>query len=184
MVDSNVGKVGMAKSRFPIGSVLPYAGSMGPEQMADLEKSGWLFCDGAAVDRKKYNKLYDVIGDIHGRGDAVKTFNLPDYRGRFLRGVDGGIGRDVNSNKRLPSNVGGLAGDQVGSVQEDAFEKHNHEVTYNNNNYFFETGGAGIINDRGWEAQKHSLDIQLKEAGTEPETRPKNANVNWIIFSG
>lgn len=49
--------------------------------------SGYLFCDGRAVNRTAYNALFNTIGTKYGTGDGSTTFNLPDLRGQFLRGL-------------------------------------------------------------------------------------------------
>ena len=58
--------------------VKAYAGSTAPE--------GYLLCQGQAVSRTTYSALFAVLGTSHGQGDGSTTFNLPDYRGTFLRG--------------------------------------------------------------------------------------------------
>ena len=42
--------------------------------------SGWLECDGDAVSRTTYERLFDAIGTTWGSGDGSTTFNLPDMR--------------------------------------------------------------------------------------------------------
>lgn len=49
----------------------------------------WLLCDGQAVSRATYAELFAVIGTNFGVGNGVTTFNVPDYRGKFLRGLGG-----------------------------------------------------------------------------------------------
>ena len=49
--------------------------------------SGWLLCDGTAVSRTTYLALYTRIGTTFGIGDGATTFNLPDYRDRFAKGL-------------------------------------------------------------------------------------------------
>lgn len=49
---------------------------------------GWLVCDGAAVSRATYANLFRDIGVVWGPGDGTTTFNLPDFRGRFLLGAN------------------------------------------------------------------------------------------------
>jgi microcystin-dependent protein len=51
-----------------------------------IEPVGFLYCDGRPVSRTTYNELFNKIGDIYGSGDGSTTFNLPDLRGKFLRG--------------------------------------------------------------------------------------------------
>lgn len=64
---------------LPIGSVLSYAGASVP--------TGFLLCDGAAVSRTTYSKLFTAIGIVWGAGDGSTTFNLPDLRRRALYGT-------------------------------------------------------------------------------------------------
>lgn len=45
---------------------------------------GWLLCNGAAVSRTTYSKLFNIIGTRYGAGDGSTTFNLPNLDGRFL----------------------------------------------------------------------------------------------------
>lgn len=122
---------------------MPYAGVL-PVNLNDdtksarqrelyLERHGWLPCDGRAVPIARYQELFQVIQWVYGKapdkGDG--WFLLPDYRGRFLRGVNGcAIGpdhlpRDPQVAQRQPSNTD-LPAWQVGSVQEDAFQYHGH----------------------------------------------------------
>lgn len=49
--------------------------------------TGWLRCDGSAVLRSQYAKLFAEIGVAWGAGDGATTFNLPDLRGRSPMGV-------------------------------------------------------------------------------------------------
>ena len=58
--------------------------------------SGWLMCDGAAVSRTTYAALFAQIGTIHGAGDGVNTFNVPDHRGRSPIGAGLGPGLLLN----------------------------------------------------------------------------------------
>ena len=54
--------------------------------------SGWLICNGDAVDRTLYAQLFAAIGETFGVGDGTTTFNLPDMRGRVAAGVGTGTG--------------------------------------------------------------------------------------------
>lgn len=54
--------------------------------------SGWLICNGDAVDRTLYADLYAAIGEAFGPGNGTTTFNLPDMRGRVGAGVGTGTG--------------------------------------------------------------------------------------------
>lgn len=54
--------------------------------------TGWLICNGASLSTVTYSNLFAIIGYSYGGSGA--NFNLPDYRGCFLRGYDNGKGRD------------------------------------------------------------------------------------------
>ncbi|WP_156851757.1 phage tail protein [Bartonella refiksaydamii] len=73
------GRVSSLK-RLPSGLIGPFA----MERLPD----GWLLCDGKAYSRSVYSILFETIGTVWGEGDGVTTFNIPDLRGMFLRGVD------------------------------------------------------------------------------------------------
>ena len=67
----------------PIGAILPYAGATAPD--------GYLFCDGAEIERAKFSDLFDVIGNGYNGAATlvgVNTFRVPDLRGRFALGKD------------------------------------------------------------------------------------------------
>lgn len=61
-----------------IGSVIAFAGSTAPD--------GYFICDGRAVSRTIYSKLFAVIGTTYGPGDGSTTFNIPDLRDKFIEG--------------------------------------------------------------------------------------------------
>lgn len=54
---------------------------------ASAVQAGWLLCDGSAVSRSTYAALFSAIGVAYGSGDGSTTFNVPDAKGRFLRGL-------------------------------------------------------------------------------------------------
>lgn len=64
----------------PVGLMTPYAGATAPD--------GWLICDGAAVSRVTYDRLFAVIGTTYGSGNGTTTFNLPNMKGRVAVGLD------------------------------------------------------------------------------------------------
>jgi microcystin-dependent protein len=64
---------------LPAGLVAPYGGSTAP--------TGWLLCDGSAVDRTTYATLFAVVGTSFGSGNGSTTFNLPDMSSRTVMGA-------------------------------------------------------------------------------------------------
>ncbi len=55
----------------------------------------WFLCNGQAISRVTYADLFALIGTKFGTGDGTSTFNLPDYRGKFLRGLGGDSASDI-----------------------------------------------------------------------------------------
>lgn len=71
-------------------------------QMAPLSSlTGYLLCDGSAVSRATYANLFSVIGVNFGVGDGVTTFNVPDYRGCFLRGYLAGTTENMYTKQPM-----------------------------------------------------------------------------------
>ena len=52
---------------------------------------GYLLCNGAEISRTTYSKLFAAIGITFGGGDGSTTFEIPDFRGYFLRGYLGSL---------------------------------------------------------------------------------------------
>lgn len=50
--------------------------------------SNCIWLEGAEVSRVDYNNLFAIYGTVYGAGDGSTTFNLPDFRGRYVCGVD------------------------------------------------------------------------------------------------
>lgn len=65
-------------SLSPTGTVIAFAGNSAP--------TGYLICNGAAVSRTTYAKLFAVIGTTYGAGDGSTTFNLPNLTDKFIMG--------------------------------------------------------------------------------------------------
>ena len=77
----------------------------------------WFLCNGQAVSRTDYADLFELIGTNFGAGDGVATFNIPDYRGKFLRGLGGNSAEDVYTTQEegLP-NITGSVG-RIGNAE-------------------------------------------------------------------
>lgn len=192
--DGNSQIAGTAIWHDDVGSVQSFA------RDATNVPAGFLFCDGAAVSRTVYAELFRAIGTAHGSGDGSTTFNIPDYRGRFLRGQNRSTGRDGDAGSRTAMNSGGLTGDNVGSIQGFAFQSHVHSVndpghahtivpygstwTFNTGSNKFRTPYTtdGNNDNIGTNAVGTGISIGAATGSTSGnETRPLNANVNYFI---
>jgi microcystin-dependent protein len=166
----------------PVGTILPFGGDNAP--------AGWLLCNGASYANSTYPNLVAVIGTRFGSGSGV--FNVPDLRGRFLRGRDGGVGRDPGG--RTVMNTGGATGDAVGSIQGDALQNVTGDIgefdTYaaihGTSTGPFTRAAAGTQTGIGSGSGDGYVKVTMNFASaagvrTSSETRPANANVNYII---
>ena len=108
----------------------------GAVDLFDLDAApfGWLECNAAAVSRTTYARLFEAIGTRHGTGDGSTTFNLPDFRGEFIRGLDSGRGVDT--------------GRTIGSAQAENVGGHNHQYGRN----YFRIQGTGGYTDFRYDA--------------------------------
>ena len=75
------------------------------------EKEGWLLCNGQAVSRTIYQELFATIGTTYGQGDGSTTFNVPDYRGKFLQMVDTTHDVGTEMEAGLPNITGTMKSD-------------------------------------------------------------------------
>lgn len=107
------------KDKTPTGSVITMASENVP--------NGYLECNGAAISRTTYSNLFSKIGTRYGNGDGTTTFNLPDYRGYFLRGFSNGSNNDPDALTRTDSGDG-TTGDSVGTRQTGEIISHAHQT--------------------------------------------------------
>ncbi len=96
----------------PVGVMPDFAGTVAP--------AGWLLCDGTAVSRTTYARLFAVIGEEWGPGDASTTFNLPDFRRRTPVG-SGGSGTATLGNA-----VGDVGGSETNVLAITNMPAHTH----------------------------------------------------------
>lgn len=153
---------------------------------------GFLLCQGQAISRSVYANLFALLGISYGPGDGSTTFNLPDYRGEFLRGHDDGRGADQDAGIR--TNRGdGTAGDAVGTKQSWAIQNIAGSITQILRNQSppsvpQTTGPFGwsgyVVDSDGGEARQGgtiSFDASKQVQTSTSETRGRNVSVSWII---
>lgn len=143
----------------PPGTVAAFAGSDAP--------AGWLKCAGQAVSRATYGALFAYIGTTYGAGDGSTTFNVPDMRGEFVRGLDDGRGVD--------------AGRAIGSAQGHAIESHSHQVYGQDNNAL--PNGASSAELANVEPPGSPAAVNQVATGNTggTETRPRNIALLYCI---
>jgi microcystin-dependent protein len=105
--DYGTGKYQPMEDQTPIGMCALWAGAGAPAR--------WLLCQGQAVERNTYPRLFQRIGTQWGAGDGANTFNLPPC-GKYLlaagydgisgntynNGTTGGVGKFILQCEQLP----------------------------------------------------------------------------------
>lgn len=107
---ANWNSLASATQANPVGTVLPFAGSVAP--------NGYLLCDGSPVSRTTYANLLAAIGTAYGGGDGTTTFNLPDMRGRV----------PVGKNTGTFNALGKTGGEETHVTTVNEIPAHGHTV--------------------------------------------------------
>jgi len=172
------------ESLVPAGTVVAYGGEVAP--------NGWAMCDGGTLTRTAEPALFAAIGTRFG-APLVTTFNVPDLRGRFIRGWNAnqtGEARDPDASAaianggRKASMSGGDSGDKIGSLQFDDIKAHTHpeKTVANSPPYNVQgttSGGYGwpnAVTDTTTGTMRLTDGILSGK-----ETRPANVYLNYII---
>ena len=120
--------------QIPAGTVIWFAANSPP--------SGFLKANGAAVSRTTYAALFAVIGTTYGAGDGSTTFNLPNLRGEFVRGLDDGRGVD--------------SGRAIGSAQSESVGPHSHTINQAAAALTSGGGASGVVAGVGYATNNNS----------------------------
>lgn len=146
--------------KVPIGTIIAMS--------SDYIPTGYLLCNGSAVNRQTYSLLFAKIGTTYGEGDGTNTFNLPDLRGKFVRGLGG--------NSDL---LGKTQGDAIRNIQGEVDICHgDNNVT----NGVFRDNGRKSRGRDGNEWYSHSVIFDASTVvPTANENRPLNMAMNYLI---
>jgi microcystin-dependent protein len=115
-------KLNSSVTLVPTGAIMPFATNSAP--------FGWLAADGTAVSRTTYAALFAAIGTTYGAGTGGTTFNLPDLRGIFVRGINSQTISGVTYSGTLATKQGDSVGPHThsGTTGDDSPD-HTH-TTY------------------------------------------------------
>ncbi len=195
----------------PVGTVLPYAGTVLPD--------GYLLCDGSEQLISNYPDLFSVVGYTYkalGLLQGVSTFALPDLRGRFPLGKD-----SMNNGTSVPlmpdgSSIGttiASSADRVTDVTADTvglsngqeevdiavtnLPDHVHDLKGNAGNQYFAfrnvpgdptdtdaVGGNGPTGAATGQYLDNSGGVESGTLGIPVNTMNPYLTINYIIFTG
>lgn len=158
------------------GAVVYFAGNTAPR--------GFIKANGAAVSRTAYAALFAAIGTSYGAGNGSTTFNVPDLRGEFVRGLDDG--RNIDTGRGLGSwqDSQNLSHTHAASASVDAHAHsvsgstnssgaHAHNMTANGGQYASETQPYGAYRGNGVTSVDSSA---IKESGAHTHTISGSTN--------
>jgi microcystin-dependent protein len=183
------GAAASGRTQLPPGILIIYAGSsFGPDTLP---------CNGAAVSRTTYDKLFAAIGTTWGTGDGSSTFNVPDLRDRAIYGVGSIVGLGGTDGVALGSR-GGPNHHHLVNGSTDSESGHQHDkpnggaYALTNNNVISVLIGAGtnIYRTTGGNSQSgpgygHSHTISnVGTSGGYGADKPSWAGANYCITTG
>ena len=162
----------------PAGAVVAFAGATAPD--------GWLLCNGATISRTTYSELFAAIGTTYGVGDGSTTFKIPDLRGEFVRGLDGGRGVDTGRALGSAQSSANLSHSHGGATTGSGMHEHvgstsnasgNNPPPYTTQPYLV-PDTLYPNNATASQSGSHSHSIS---ADGGAESRPRNVAMNYII---
>lgn len=163
LIDNNTKKIQLLESQptsaiqasLPIGTVI--ASVLSPANFSHYYGQDWIIADGREINTR--TKYFEMTGKS----------TVPDFRGRFLRGMNVGSTVDPQSNR------------QVGSTQEDSIINHTHTIA----SVTSKSHGPNNQHPHGYQNGGYGLPVSStgNVVGTvsTSETRPKNTSVYFYI---
>ncbi|MEL2619200.1 tail fiber protein [Escherichia coli] len=146
-------------SALPVGVPVPWPTATPP--------AGWLQCNGATFTKEQYPVLARVY----------PTLRLPDLRGEFIRGWDGG--RKVDTGRALLSFqegtiVSGFDDNDTGDISSLGSTQYGFGDALTSNQ-------LGVINGKKWIFDASSKGAQRYDWWAYVSARPRNIAFNYIV---
>ena len=146
-------------SALPVGVPVPWPTATPP--------AGWLQCNGATFTKEQYPVLARVY----------PTLRLPDLRGEFIRGWDGG--RKVDTGRALLSFqegtiVSGFDDNNTGDISSLGSTQYGFGDALTSNQ-------LGVINGKKWIFDASSKGAQRYDWWAYVSARPRNIAFNYIV---
>lgn len=129
-LDGTIANLSVVSLKTPVQCDCGGGMGVGAVVYSHVVMPGFVKADGSLLKRADYPRLFKFANDfnlllpeeewaqdmqgMYGMGDGTETFRVPDLRGEFIRGLDGG--REVDEDRAL------------GSAQGFCMENHNHSL--------------------------------------------------------
>lgn len=165
----------LAVSVGPVGQASPTSTITGEIRMwtTAQQPSGFLFCDGATLDRLQYADLFSVIGTLYGAPSGT-TFSLPDFRGRspIGPGTDGSVDNQALAVKDGVSSV---------ALAEANLAAHTHAITFPGTAVATANSGAQVSAGSDWAHDAWPAGTDSAGSGTPHENQSPVLGINFMI---
>lgn len=151
-------------SALPVGVPVPWPSATPP--------TGWLKCNGAAFSAEDYPNL----------AKAYPTLKLPDLRGEFIRGWDGGKG--VDSGRTLLSAQGDAIRNITGVVGYSSIGDSQGLLGFVSGAFSASESKAPALSGASASGYQRSLYANFNASAVVPtanENRPRNIAFNYIV---
>jgi microcystin-dependent protein len=174
----------IAAAAPPVGAILSFGADITDHDVrSQLEKKGWLPCDGSSIHKTDYPELYAVIGATFGSGPDLSVpdpvsefFSLPDLLGFFVMGA----GNLALGAKLLESRTGAPAIPFI--ITTDGNHNHSFDNVPNLKMVSTTISGPTFASFNGGESNSSSNGLHTHTlSGADKESRPKNVYVDFII---
>lgn len=132
--------------------------------------NGWIPCDGKQHDKRTLPELFNVIEYNYSVLKSGNLFQVPDYRGLFIRGLDYKRSDEMTHTFLDPLSTRPLDGE----VQEDEFKSHRHGGV-------FQQGGTEPSGIGGGDVLEDGGNGAFTGYTGGDETRPKNVVALYCI---
>lgn len=164
----------LTPATVPTATILAYGAASAP--------SGYLACDGSAVDRTTYAGLFAVIGTTHGAGNGTSTFNVPDLRGRTAVGAGSGAGLTART-------LGSTFGEESHALSVAELAAHNHGgATGNaskdlNHTHTGTTGGENSSLAHNHYITSGHYPVPMRTGGSVWQSVPVSSGLDYVVPS-
>ena len=126
---------------IPVGTVITWPSNSWPS-----DRDNWLECNGQSISSAVYPELVGVVGS-----------RVPDYRGRFLRGVS--------------------SGHSVGQTVANSIKSHNHTQPTHTHSFSGQLVSTALTGTAT--GQKYSSSVNLTVSGTAAGQRYSDSGILW-----
>jgi len=152
---------------------------------------GTLLADGSQVSRATYAELFAAIGTTWGAGNGTTSFNLPDFRDKFLRGASATRPSGTTENYATARPTTAFTTDSLGA--------HNHTEGRSEDGMMtsrygtFDTGVSsshraevvGFTSTIGHLTSTAGAHSHTITGGGDSETRPVNVAIQYcVVYTG